>query len=413
MKILMINSFYYNRGGDTTYTFNLTKLLESNGHKVVPFAMQHPLNFKTKYSKYFVSEINLAKELEKRTVRSGLRVASRFIYSFEARKKIEELVQKEKPDIAHLQCIHGYITPSILSILKKRDIPIVWTQHDYKLICPNSIFFSHGSVCEVCKKRKFYMSIIRQCRRDSLRASFMVCIEAYMHRFLRLYSNVDKFLCPSIFLINKLKEYGFKEDRLVYMPNFVNIEKFSPCFSPGSYILFFGKLDTYKGIMILLEAMKKNPMIKLKIAGDGDQKSVLEKFAEQQGLKNVEFTGFKSGRDLDCLIRNSAFVVFPSICYENAPFSILESFSYGKPVIGSNLGGVSELITDGEDGLVFEPGNSEDLSRKIQFLIDKPKIIIEMGKNARAKVEKRFSPTPHYKSLMQMYNKVLNKPSII
>ena len=156
MKILLVNNYYYYRGGDCTYLFSLKKLLEKNGHEVCIFAMQHPQNLDSEYSKYFVSYINYDDEVKNINIASGLKVLNRAIYSNESKEKIERMIEIEKPDIAHIQNVHHHITPSIFSVLKERNIPIVWTLHDYTMLCPNTSFLSHGKICEKCKKNRYY-----------------------------------------------------------------------------------------------------------------------------------------------------------------------------------------------------------------------------------------------------------------
>ena len=207
MKIIQINSFYYNRGGDCTHMFETTKLLEKHGHTVIPFSMRHPQNFESSYSKYWLSYIDFKEALKSKNIRTMIGVISRTIYSFESRKCISRLLDDEKPDIAHIHNILHHITPSILGEIKNHNIPIVWTLHDYTIICPNTSFLTEkGGICEACKSRKFYMAPLKKCKKNSLAASFVAMLENYTHRILNIFRHVDQFVAPSDFLSKKFVE---------------------------------------------------------------------------------------------------------------------------------------------------------------------------------------------------------------
>ncbi len=217
MKILFVNKFYYLKGGAERYYFDLKNLFEREGHKVIPFSMEDKKNFKSDYSKYFVSNV----ELEKPGFSlKDLKTAGRIIYSFEAKKKIEELIKKEKPEIAHINNIYHQISPSILTVLKKYKIPMVQTLHDYKLICPIYILYSKGGICERCKKYRYYHCTFRKCTKNSRGASLINTKEMYWHKFLKIYeNNIDLFISPSNFLRNKILEWGMiKPKKIIVLP---------------------------------------------------------------------------------------------------------------------------------------------------------------------------------------------------
>ncbi|MBA7515425.1 D-inositol-3-phosphate glycosyltransferase [subsurface metagenome] len=414
MKILMANSFHYYRGGDCIYTFQVTGLLQQMGdHKVVNFAMKHPLNLPCKYSEFFVPQIDFPKELAHRRLQSGIRVLTRFIYSNVAMRNLSRLLDKYPVDIAHIQNIHGCITPSIFEVLKARNIPIVWTLHDYKLLCPNIAFFSKGEICEACKSNKFYSAVLRKCRKDSCLASFLVMIEAYIHRLLGLLKLVDFFITPSQFMRKKMIEYGFSPERVVHIPHFIDVKHFSPSLSTYSndYIVYVGRLSYEKGITTLIKSVLDLNSIKLLIVGDGPMRSVLEKQVGVDDQKNrIKFLGAFSNRNkLKNIIYGAAFVVFPSECYETFGLAIVEGHALGKPVIGANIGCIPELVKDGETGLLFEPGNADDLAEKIQWMVENPKERQAMGLRARELVEKECNPELHYKRLIAVYETALRK----
>lgn len=410
MRILMVNSFHYYRGGASTYTFGLSNLLQENGsHKVVHFAMKHPLNVPCEYSEFFVPEIDLPKELAQGGLRSGIRVLRRAIYSSKSKEKLSQLLDKHPVDIAHIHNVHGYITPSVFHTLKARNILIVWTLHDYFLLCPNSTFFSKDKICEACKGGRFYNAVFKKCRKDSYAASIVVMLEEYIHRSLGFLRLVDFFIAPSNFLRNKMVEYGFPSDRVIHIPYFVDSKNIKPSSGNNGYILYLGRLSYEKGLRTLIKAISLCDSVKLLIAGDGPLRAELETRAKQSAPKSVKFLGYLNRERLQRAVDGAMFVVVPSEWYENFPYSILEAFASAKPVIGSRIGGIPELVKEGVTGLFFESGNADDLAEKMRWMIDHQKERQEMGRRARELVEKECNPTLHYERLMTVYKMALGK----
>ena len=230
------------------------------------------------------------------------------------------------------------------------------------------------------------------------------------HRILHIYDLVDAFISPSRFLKSKLEEMGFKK-KIVYLPNFVNLQDYQPEYGwQENSIVYFGRLSKEKGLFTLIEAVKGLD-VKLKIIGEGPIRESLEHSAKSKEIGNIEFLGYMSGEDLKNEIKKSMFVVLPSEWYENNPRSIIEGFALGKPAVGARIGGIPELVKDGETGLNFETGNVEDLRSKIKYLINNTDKIVVMGKNARRFVEVELNQEVHYKKLIEIYNSVsvLNK----
>ena len=427
MNVLLINNYYYNRGGDCTYLFSLKNILKEHKNNVSVFSMNHPLNFDTKFSKYFVSYINYDQEIRSKTISSGLKVAKRTIYSTEAKKKIEELIRIEKPDIAHIQNIHHHITPSIFKTLKKNGIPIVWTLHDYTIICPNTSFLSKGEICEKCKKRKYFWPSIVKCKKNSFAASTMAALEISLHAIMKFYDHVDFFIAPSEFMKNKLVEYGVKKEKIIHLNNFT-------CFTDidnksnieNNYFVYLGRLSEEKGIKTLIDAAvnvfnnKENKSsrsfnnFKLKIVGDGPMKSDMMSYVKSKGVeKNIEFLGHRSHDDTMEILKGSKFLVIPSEWYENFPYSVLEAFTLGKPVIATRIGGIPELVKNWETGLLFNLGNAELLALKMQFLLKNPEKAKLMGENAKKFMSGEINSENHYMKLMDIYKRAIEMNSSI
>jgi len=410
MKILMANNFFYNRDGECAYFFSLKKLLEERGHKVIPFSMHHPENFHSEYSQYFVRYINYAEEVKNQTIGSSLKVIMRSIYSLEAKRNIELLLQKEKPDIAHIQGIYHHITPSIFYPLKKGNIPIIWTLHNYGLICPNAIFFNQSGICEQCKRSNYYWAPILRCKKKSLGASLVAAIETSIHRMMGILNQVDTFIAPSNFLKNKLTEYGLDKHNIVCLNNFMSEVNAENNNSVGKYYLYVGRLTEEKGIKTLIDAAIKADTGQLLLVGDGPLKESLVNYVKEKNAgRIIEFLGHKSRTEVIDLIKKCNFVVVPSEWYENFPYSILEAFACGKPVIGSRIGGITELVKDNETGLTFTPGISDELRMKIVQLINEPTKILKMGRNAMIFVRDKLNSETHYEKLMMIYEEAITK----
>lgn len=413
MRILMCNSVHYVRGGVDRYTFDLSDLLSRHGHEVIPFSMQHPRNRPTEYARYFVSQVDFPNLLQQKTsLTAKLKVAERVIYSREAREKIHRILVDTQPDIAHVQEIDHEISPSILPAIRKYGIPVVQTLHDYKWLCPNTNFYCRGQVCERCARGGFYHVVLNKCKRNSRMASLLACLETYFQHISRIYEkNVDLFFVPGGFLQKKLTDNGFTA-RMVRLPTFVNIDRFKPVYEPSDYFLFFGRLVELKGIKTLFEAMKHvRSSLKLYIVGEGELEESLKEYAYRHSLSNITFFGYLDTEILIQMVQRAAFTVFPSECYENYPVSIIESFACGTPVVGSNIGGIPDIVQDGVTGLLFESGNPQHLAEKIQFLADDPEKSIELGRNARKQIEGLNNPEYHYRQIISNYEQVLDERS--
>ncbi len=407
MKILLVNTRHYYGGGDSTYTFNLADLLKQNGHQVAFFAMQDPENLKDENEDLFVSHIDFREMNRSKSINSGIRVAGRVIYSVEARKKFAIALDRIKPDIVHLQNIHGHITPSIIFEAKKRKLPVVWTLHDYKMICPNTHFLIDASnqICEACGNGKYYHAVLKQCKKGSLLASTMACAEAYAHWLMGVRNLPDFFLAPSNFLRSKLLQRGFSPEKVLHLPLFLKDKMFNSQTQDSGYILFFAKLDPLKGIFPFIEACRKAQDVTVKIAGGVEDESVKQQLDSLP--PNTKYLGRQHGEALRDLISGARAVVLPSLCYENQPFSITEAFAAGKPVIASDLGGMSELVKDKERGFLVDPGDVNGLAEAMTWMHEHPEEAKKMGEKARAYALEEHSEQIHYKRIMSIYQRLI------
>jgi glycosyltransferase involved in cell wall biosynthesis len=414
MKILMVNSFNYLRGGGERCFFDLTAILESQGHKVIPFVMDHPKNFPSSYEDHFVSYIDFPTELARPGLTPKLKVIERVMYSREAKQKVEKLLSETQPDLVH---IHGFIhemSTSILPVLKKAGLPVVQTLHDYRIVCPNTTFISHETVCENCQGHKYYNMVRQRCKRGSLTASFLAAAEMYFHELFRLYEpNIDVFIAPSDFLAQKVREHGITKP-IVTIPNFINPDYFQAHYEPDNYFVSVGRLVRTKGILTLIEAMRYlSGGAELRIAGTGELEPELKAFVQEHRLQNVKFLGHLDTPSLIYTVQRALFTVQPSEWYENYSMTVIESLACGTPVIGSRIGGIPEQILDGWNGLLFEPGNAMQLAEKMQSLLDDRHLAIKMGRNGRDQIETVNSPATHYRQTLQVYEELVRERSAV
>ena len=405
MKILLVNKFLFPKGGDAISTLSSGDLLSKKGHKVFYWGMEHPKNRAFPYKEYFVSYVDYNRP-------SGpfqqLKDALNILYSLEAKNKMDALLKIIKPDIVHLHNFAHQLSPSILDAIEKHNTPAVMTMHDYKLTCPAYSLQSNGLICGKCSGGRFYNVMLNRCTKGSLAKSVVNMLEMYLHHeILHIYEKVDLFISPSRFLMEKTKEMGFKGD-IACLPNFVNLKDYpQPSYEWNEpAIVYFGRLSPEKGLMTLCEVVKGLD-ITLYIIGDGPQKKALTEKVDLEGIKNIKFWGHQPQDKLIELVSKTMFAVMPSEWYENNPRSVIEAFAMGKPVVGSRIGGIPELVRDGETGVSFEPGNADDLREKIQTLLNDRERIVEMGKNARKFVETEFNQEKHYGGLMAIYKKAM------
>lgn len=402
----MCNSFHYLRGGAERCFLELSTLLTQHGHTVIPFCMADEKNLPSEYSSYFISHIDFPTAMRKPGIGPKLHAAARVIYSQEAYAKISQLIADVKPDIAHVHGIAHETSPSILPALKRAGIPIVQTLHDYKLLCPNTTFVSNGQVCESCSGHRYYNVIRKRCKRGSLSASLLAGIEMYSHKLTQIYEkNIDAFIAPSEFLRHKVMEAGIRNP-VVHIPNFIDVDRFQPCYTPEDHFVYCGRLTEVKGITTLIEAMRAVKRSHLYIAGHGELEAQLKSYAQSQGVANITFLGHLDTEQLIALVQRARFMVTPSEWYENYPMTVLEALACGTPVIGANIGGIPELVKDGVTGALFEPGNAAALAEKINDFLDHPAATIELGKNGRRQVETCNHPSVHYAQTMQVYQQV-------
>jgi glycosyltransferase involved in cell wall biosynthesis len=402
-RLLNINNYFYRRGGAEAVFFDHTTLFEEIGWDVVPFAMQHEQNLGSPWSDYFVSEIEYGRQIG---AMDKVSQAAKVIYSLEAQRNLKRLIETARPSVAHAHNIYHHISPAIFSTLKDAGVPVVMTAHDLKLACPSYKMLRDGRICEDCKGGHIHNVVRHRCVKGSLALSGVVFAETLLHRALGLYRNkVDRIVVPSRFYREKLMEWGWKSEQLVHVPNFVDVDRFSPDWSEGDYFVFAGRLAPEKGIATLIRAAAKARR-KLVIAGTGPDEDELRRLADTTGA-DVTFTGHLSGDQLFRLIGQSLALVLPSEWYENAPISILEAYALGRPVIGAAIGGIPEMIREQETGSTATAGSVESLAAALSSMAARTAAERAlMGRTGRAWVAEQFSRHAYRDKMVTLYKSI-------
>lgn len=413
MKILQINNFHYLRGGSDKMYLETSQLLEENGHEVISFSSKHPENLASDYEPFFVEPVDFYKKSSLvKKVKNGLR----FIYNVEAEEKLEALILKERPDLAHLHIFQSRLSSAVLKVLKKNKIPVVMSVHEYKLLCPvYTLVDKNSKVCERCKGGKFINCTVQKCNKGNLIFSFLSSAEAYYRNlFFPFEQYIDKFIMVSNFVYNKhIEFYPRMKKQAVVLYNFVrsNDQLFS---THKSGYLYFGRLSKEKGIMTILQAFKDFPQYLLTIAGEGEMHEDIIEYIKVNELKNVVLTGFVKGNALQEIVANSKFVIVSSEWYEPFGLTIIESFLSGTPVIGADIGAIPELIMHGLNGFIYKHGNAESLKEEI----NKAEILtkeeyIKMSDKGRVFASTHFNKNDYYYKLINIYKEVINEHSTV
>lgn len=387
MKILLSNKFYYRRGGDCIYMLNLEQLLKEHGHEVAVFAMDYPENLDTPWKKYFPSNMN------------KLMALTRPFGSQEVKRKFGRLLDDFNPDVVHINNVHTQLSPVIAELARKRCIRVVWTLHDYKLLCPRYDCLRDGKeICEKCFGGDKTPCKIYRCMKGSRLASEVGYREAVMWNRERLEACTDLFICPSGFMAEKMAQGGFRKEKLKVLCNFIDTKKCrKDNYDKEDYYCYVGRLSHEKGVTTLIEAAARLPY-RLKVIGGGPLLEQL-KIKNEQLKGNVEFLGFRQWDDIKNIVGKARFTVIPSEWYENNPLSVIEAQCLGTPVLGARIGGIPELIDEGRNGMTFESGNTNDLTEKIKTMFD-----VKFDYKDIADVAmKHYNAENYYKEIMKIY----------
>lgn len=402
MRILVANKFWYHRGGLERVMFDEISWLESAGHHIAHFSTQHPLNEPSAWSDYFAPYLELGAGA-KLSGAQELRAAARMFYSRDAAVRFTRLLLDFRPDIVHVHGIHRQLSSSLLVAARERGIPVVQTMHDFHAFCCSNVLLrGDGALCEppLCNLSAPWTGVRRRCVRGSLALSGLAVAESFFRNsVLRSVQLVTRYVSPSRFLADQLRRAGLCSRPIDVIANAVPVQ---PPSIGGSGLLFVGRLSPEKGLDVLLEAAEITGL-PLTIAGDGP----LMPYLKERANGRVKLLGRVPPSRVSELLSAAAVAVVPSICYENAPLSVLEPMACGTPVVASAIGGIPELVRDGVDGLLVEPGVATSLAAALRALTADKARAGKMGAAARDRVAEVFSPVRHIEALTHTYDLAL------
>lgn len=404
MKILLIGVYNYIKGGSEAVCFNTGSLLQKHGHKVVYFTLKWEKNNDSPFSQYFPE----SKETQKPPFKTIKNIINYF-YHFEAAKNLQKLINQEKPDIAHIHLMWGQLSSSILPVLKRNNIPIVYSVHDYRLVCPAYTFRNgFGKICEQCNGKNFYHCITNKCTKGSRLLSLMMATEQYFRNiFFHPAKYINGFIYVSHFARNIQEKYMPEAKNIPAITLYNSTDYITSAIQNynSKYLLFFGRLSFEKGIKNLIHSLENHPDYVLKIVGTGPLEDELKSLVKYHNINNIQFLGYKQGAELRQIVSNAYFVVVPSEWYENNPMTIIESYSVGTPVIGADIGGIPEIIIPESTGFIFRSGDSKELASAIEkaySISDKQYSL--MRNNAISFAKSNFDTDSYYNNLINFYH---------
>lgn len=398
-RVLIVTKFYYRRGGDCIYALNLERMLREHGHEVAVFAMWFGENEHSEWSEYWPSEVDFGGGAA-----AKIAAVKRMLGMGDVKARFARILEAFRPDVVHLNNIHSYLSPVVGRMAKNFGARVVWTLHDYKLLCPAYSCLRQGQTCELCFNGKFPV-LSRRCMKDSLAASGMAFLEALRWNRRELEKDTDVFICPSSFMASKMKQGNFDAGKLTTLCNFIapdmagEYAKVPAIANPDEYYCYIGRLSEEKGVETLLAAAAALPY-KIKVAGDGPLADKLRERYMKNG--NIEFLGRIDAVRVHELLIHARMSVMPSECYENNPLSVIESFCAGTPVVGAAIGGIPELVT-ADRGITFESGNRKSLADAVRRAwaasFDRQAI--------QRKALAEFAPEAYYRKLLNLYGGIL------
>jgi len=334
-----------------------------------------------------------------------LMVALGLIFSIPSYRRVRQAIKQHKPDVVHVHNFFPLISPSVFYACSSLGVPVVHTLHNYRTICPTGLLLHEGKVNERSIKEGPFWTVPHKVYRGSLIGTLLLAVSISVHRHIGTWRNkVDRYVALTQFQRDKFVEAGWPADKIRVKPNFAQDRSLGEGDSrkSGGFTLFVGRLSHEKGVDLVLEAWEQIDL-PLKIVGDGPLMDSLNSSAK----RNVEPLGHLAKEDVYRLMAQADLLVVASKCYEAFGLVIVEAFSCGTPVIAPALGGMPEIIQDGENGLLFEPGNVSDMQSKIVELTSNPERLERMGARARETYLSRYTESQNCEMLVTIYEELI------
>lgn len=385
MRVLTVHNYYQQPGGEEQIFATESALLESYGHEVTRYTLNN-------------DEI---------ATTNPLILAKKTLWNGQVYRDLRSLIRKTKPQVAHFHNTFPLISPSAYYAAKDEGVAVVQTLHNYRLLCPNALFFREGRVCEDCLGKVPISGIIHGCYRGSRSASAMTAATTTFHSLIGTWTKaVDVFIVYSQFAVDKFVQGGIPAEKIVFKTNFLHPAP-QPEKGEGGYGLFVGRLSVEKGLGIMLDAWRQlGGRIPLKILGDGPMSGLVTEAAKE--MPEIEWLGRRPFEEVYDIVGKAAFLILPSEWYETFGRVAIEAFAKGTPVVASNIGAIAELIEHGYNGLLFRPSDSNDLADKINWLLDHPQELKQMRSAARSEFDRKYTANDNCKRLIEIYETAIN-----
>jgi len=409
MKVLNVNKFYHVRGGADRYYFDLARILEQGGCTVIPFSTEHPKNRPSDYRAYFVPGFT-EDDFDQLGIRQKIAAFFNGMYSQSARLQLRRLIFEKAPDLAHLHGLFYQLSLSLIDELSDRNVPIVYSLHDYHTICSGAFLYYDGKICSACRGGKFFEGLKRKCYRGKILPSLMAYGSKIIHQWRRTLDKVDFFIVPNDQMKEEFAAWGFPREkfRKIHNPFFYDDVPFYSYTQDSDYFVFYGRLARSKGIFTVLEAFKEFRDKRLWIFGSGPDEEGVRNYIAEHSLKHVQLnTHLRWGNELQEKIGRSLGVISASEWPTPSEYVNYEAMALGMPLIASDVPGNVAMIRDGENGLLFRRGDAQELIACLRRCLSAD--AGEMGKRARQFVEQELSPEIFFKRILSIYNEVLNK----
>jgi glycosyltransferase involved in cell wall biosynthesis len=393
LRILLVHNYYEQPGGESGAFENLLRLLKRVGQGVAVYTRQNSDILKFNASQKVVAGLD-------------------GFFSLQTWREVKSLVRSKRPHVAIVQNVFPLISPSVYYALRSEGIPIIQLVYNYRFVCPDAQLFSLGEICERCVLGNHWHAVIRKCYRDSRALSTWYAAILKLHRVVKTFArNNDLFIIPDNFLATRLIKGGIPAYKIKKNVNPFFVEDYQPCYEAGDFILYVGRLVRHKGVFTLVRAMSNSSSEgpPLYIVGGGESRRELEALVRELKIENrVKFLGPRWGKDVQSLIKSSRFVVIPSEWYDNLPLILCQAYAMAKPVIASAINGIPEYVENGVDGLLFEPGNAEQLAQCIDRLSGDASMLATMAKNARRKAEEVFDYQAYWRTLKPLLEELVS-----
>ncbi|MGA1576997.1 MAG: glycosyltransferase [Steroidobacteraceae bacterium] len=405
IRLLSINNYHYVRGGAEKVFLEQNKELRHAGMQVAEFCMKHDLNQPSPWDRFFVS--NLEFDYNDRALTKLLK-AGRVLWNRESKKQLNGLIRAFSPTIVHVHNIYHHISFSILPVLKDHGLPVVITLHDLKLLCPSYTMYRDGQVCQKCAGGSYWNAVRYACVKNSRLGSLVAAADNFLARTLGVVDrNVDAYIVPSQFYRQLFIEHGIPSRKLFYIPNFTQRNDLATASTVSDRFLYFGRLSREKGVHLLIHAAS-SAGVKLSIAGSGAEEPKLRQLSRNLNV-DCDFLGHVTGIELQEAISKCRAVIVPSIWYENAPLSALEAMKSGKIIVASRIGGISELIKEGQTGFLFEPNDVQALTQALTRINGMSEDEIAMMEdNCRSSAQK-YTVDAYIQNVKVLYTNLLHK----